>query len=97
MTRTQRVGAWFVATPFLVLGVCSLGLAATAGASNYSWFMWLYGMWFACLVCVPLAVWGAVIGHREGSRAMKIWGIVGAIVCLPGALFALFFLVTIGG
>lgn len=96
LTRRQRLGAWLVAIPYLVLVVCAGGLVVTAGASSYAWLMWLYGLWFACLVCVPMATWGAVIGHQEGSRTMKIWGIIGAIVCLPGALLALFLLTAVG-
>ncbi|MCW2289304.1 hypothetical protein EDF60_2322 [Leucobacter luti] len=82
--RRRALAAWFVASAFLGLAVCWIGLGATQHSPGYSWLMWLYGMWLACLLLAPLAGVGAAIGHSVGSRAIRTWGIVGLVVCLPG-------------
>lgn len=84
MTRRGMWAAWCVAIPYAALMVCWVALAVTSGDTGYSWLMWLYGMWLACLVCVPLAGVGAALGAAEGSRVTKVWGIVAVVLCLPG-------------
>ncbi|QYM74893.1 hypothetical protein [Leucobacter luti] len=86
--RRRTLAAWFVASAFLGLAVCWIGLGATQHSPGYSWLMWLYGMWLACLLFAPLAGVGAAIGHSVGSRAIRTWGIVGLVACLPGCFLS---------
>ncbi|MFF2273408.1 hypothetical protein ACFVTX_14090 [Agromyces sp. NPDC058136] len=85
--RRRALVPWFVGLPYLVHPVGWLGFLANV--DNWGGLSWLLGMWGSCLVLLPLAVIGAIWAVRLGERASMRWGIVSAVICLPGFLIGL--------
>ena len=81
-----------VSIPYVALLIFWIGFFIMA--SSWAGLTWLAVMWIACLVLLPMSIIGAVWGHRAGSRATLVWGIIAAVLCLPGVILS--FTVLIG-
>ncbi|MGX5695000.1 hypothetical protein ACWKWP_02270 [Agromyces soli] len=82
LERRRRLAPWFVGLPFLVLAAMWIGILATV--ESMLSLGWLVAMWCSCLVMLPLAVTGAFWAGRDRERGTMIWGIIAAVLCLPG-------------
>ena len=79
-----RAATTLVSIPYVALLIFWIGFFIMA--SSWAGLTWLAVMWIACLVLLPMSIIGAVWGHRAGSRATLVWGIIAAVLCLPGVI-----------
>lgn len=80
--RRGRLASWFVGLPFVVLAFFWLGLLVSVDSPAS--LGWLACMWISCLALAPVAIVGAVWAGQAGARGTMWWGVVAAVVCLPG-------------
>ncbi|PII82510.1 hypothetical protein BMH32_06980 [Leucobacter sp. OLJS4] len=80
--RRGAAAAWMVGLPYAVLAICWIG--ALVNVDNWAGLGWLAGMWLACLLLFPSALLGAIWAGMVRRWGAMWWGIVAAVLCLPG-------------
>lgn len=90
-----RVSTSLVSIPYVALVIFWIGFFVLA--NSWAGLTWLAVMWMACLVLLPMAMVGAFWGHRAGSRATLVGGIIAAVLCLPGFILSLYILIGLVG
>lgn len=77
-----RAATPLVSIPYVALVVFWIGFLIFS--NSWAGLTWLATMWIACLLLVPMSILGGVWGYRAGSRANLVWGLIAAVLCLPG-------------
>ena len=91
-----RVSTSLVSIPYVALVIFWIGFFVLA--DSWAALTWLAVMWLACLVLLPMAIVGGFWGLRAGSRALLVWGIIAAVLCLPGCVLSFTLLISaVGG
>ncbi|UOQ59333.1 hypothetical protein MUN76_09705 [Leucobacter rhizosphaerae] len=82
----SRASTSLVSIPYVALVVFWIGFLIFS--NSWAGLTWLTVMWIACLLLVPMSIVGGVWGLRAGSRATLVWGLIAAVLCLPGFVLA---------
>lgn len=91
----SRVSTSLVSIPYVALLIFWIGFVIMV--NSWVGLTWLAVMWMVCLVLLPMAIVGGIWGYRAGSRATLVWGIIAAVLCLPGFVLSLYILVGLVG
>lgn len=90
-----RAATPLVSIPYVALVVFWIGFFIMA--SSWAGLTWLAVMWVACLVLLPMSIVGGIWGYRAGSRATLVWGIIAAVLCLPGFILSFYVVISLFG